>query len=184
MIRGGMIRSQLMRNRKSRPYWNPYVVGVGIGLVIILSFVVTGRGLGAIGAFNGILASIVHAISPEHALSNSVYTTYISGPEHPLKDWVVIEIAGVCIGGLLSGIVSGRFRFEVIKGPQISNLTRVLLAFSGGLLMAFAAKFTRGCTSGLALSGGSVLSPGAWLFMISVFIGGYSIAFLLRKTWN
>ena len=104
--------------------------------------------------------------------------------EHPLKDWVIIEIAGVCLGGLLSGIVSRRFKFEVIKGPRISNVGRLMLAFSGGLLMAIAAKFTRGCTSGLALSGGSVLSPGAWVFMLSVFIGGYSIAFLMKKVWN
>ncbi|MDF1575211.1 MAG: YeeE/YedE thiosulfate transporter family protein [Bacteroidales bacterium] len=173
-----------MKNRESRPYWNPYLVGTGIGLLIILSFVVTGRGLGAIGAFNGILASLVHAIAPDYALSKTAYSTYLAGVDHPLKDWVVIEIAGVCIGGLLSGIVSRRFRFEVIKGPRISNLTRLIFAFSGGMLMAVAAKFTRGCTSGLALSGGSVLSPGAWLFMISVFIGGYSIAWLMKKAWN
>ena len=123
-------------------------------------------------------------ISPEYALSNPVYSGYVSGIDSPLKDWVIIEIAGVCIGGLISGIVSGRFKFEVIKGPRISNIRRLVLAFSGGMLMAFAAKFTRGCTSGLALSGGSVLSPGAWLFMICVFIGGYSIAFLMRKAWN
>ena len=173
-----------MGKRKSYPYWNPYVVGVGIGLLIILSFLVTGRGLGAVGAFNGLLASLVHAIAPDYALSKAALSTYVSGVEHPLKDWVIIEIAGVCIGGLLSGIVSGRFKFEVIKGPGISNTSRLLLAFSGGLLMAFAAKFTRGCTSGLALSGGSVLSPGAWLFMFSVFIGGYSVAWLMKKAWN
>lgn len=173
-----------MRNRKPYPYWNPYIAGVGIGILIILSFVVTGRGLGAIGAFNGIVASIAHAISPEYALSNPAYSGYVSGVDHPLRDWVVIEVAGICLGGLLSGIVSGRFKFEVIRGPRISSLSRLLLAFSGGLLMAFAAKLTRGCTSGLALSGGSVLSPGAWLFMLSVFIGGYSIAFLFKKVWN
>jgi len=173
-----------MKKREAYPYWNPYVVGVGIGMVIILSFVVTGRGLGAIGAFNGVLATVVHAIAPEYALSNSVYSGYIAGVEHPLKDWVIIEIVGVCLGGLLSGIVSGRFKFEIIKGPRISNMGRLLMAFSGGLLMAFAAKFTRGCTSGLALSGGSVLSPGAWVFMFSVFIGGYAVAFLMRKVWN
>lgn len=173
-----------MKKRQAYPYWNPYIAGVGIGILIILSFVVTGRGLGAIGAFNGILATLVNAIAPDYALSNPVYSAYISGVDHPLKDWVIIEIAGVCLGGLLSGIVSGRFKFEVIKGPRISSLTRLILAFSGGMLMAFAAKFTRGCTSGLALSGGSVLSPGAWLFMLSVFIGGYSIAFIIRKTWN
>lgn len=173
-----------MKNRKVSPYWNPYVVGAGIGIVITLSFVVTGRGLGAIGAFNGVLATVVHAINPDHALSRAAFSGYLSGVEHPLKDWVIIEIAGVCIGGLLSGIVSGRFRFEVIRGPGISGVTRLLLAFSGGLLMAYAAKITRGCTSGLALSGGSVLSPGAWLFMLSVFIGGYSISTLMRKVWN
>lgn len=173
-----------MKRRESHPYWNPYIVGLGIGLLIILSFLVTGRGLGAIGAFNGILASLVHAIAPDFALSKAALSSYVSGVEHPLKDWVIIEIAGVCIGGLLSGIVSGRFRFEVIRGPRISRISRLIFAFSGGLLMAYAAKFTRGCTSGLALSGGSVLSPGAWLFMFSVFIGGYSVAWLMKKAWN
>lgn len=173
-----------MIKKDPRPYWNPYIAGVGIGLLIILSFLVTGRGLGAIGAFNGILASLVHAVAPDYALSKNALATYVSGVEHPLKDWVVIEIAGVCIGGLLSGIVSGRFRFEVIRGPGISKISRLIFAFSGGLLMAYAAKFTRGCTSGLALSGGSVLSPGAWLFMFSVFIGGYSVAWIMKKAWN
>ena len=173
-----------MKKREAYPYWNPYIAGVGIGLLIILSFVVTGRGLGAVGAFNGIIASVTHAIAPDYALSKGAFSAYLSGVEHPLKDWVVIEIAGVCLGGLLSGIVSGRFKFEVIKGPGISNVSRLIFAFSGGLLMAFAAKFTRGCTSGLALSGGSVLSPGAWLFMISVFIGGYSVAWIMKKAWN
>ena len=173
-----------MNKRKTYPYWNPYIVGVGIGLLIILSFLVTGRGLGAVGAFNGILASLVHALAPDFALSKASLASYVSDVEHPLRDWVIIEIAGVCIGGLLSGIVSGRFKFEVIRGPGISNLSRLIFAFSGGLLMAFAAKFTRGCTSGLALSGGSVLSPGAWLFMLSVFVGGYSVAWLMKKAWN
>jgi hypothetical protein len=173
-----------MKNKRPLAYMNPYIVGVGIGLLIILSFFVTGRGLGAIGAFSSFVASIVNAIAPDHAASNEVYAGYLSGAKSPLKDWVVLEIAGVCLGGLISGLVSGRFKFEVIKGPRISSLTRLLLAFSGGMLMAFAAKLTRGCTSGLALSGGAVLSPGAWVFMFSVFIGGYSIAFLLRRVWN
>lgn len=173
-----------MKAKQAYPYWNPYLIGVGIGILIILSFSVTGRGLGAVGAFNGLVATLAHAISPEYALSKPVFSTYVAGVDHPLRDWVVIEIIGVCIGGLISGLASRRFKFEVIKGPGISNLTRLIFAFSGGLLMAFAAKFTRGCTSGLALSGGSVLSPGAWLFMISVFIGGYAVAFLMRKLWN
>jgi hypothetical protein len=49
---------RLMKTKQAYPYWNPYIVGVGIGILIILSFVVTGRGLGAIGAFNGIMIRI------------------------------------------------------------------------------------------------------------------------------
>ena len=173
-----------MKSKQAYPYWNPYIVGVGIGLLLIVSFVVTGRGLGAVGAFNGVLATAVHAIAPDFAESKAAFATYLTGIEHPLRDWVILEILGVCIGGLISGLASRRFRFEVIKGPHISNLTRLIFAFMGGLLMAFAAKFTRGCTSGLALSGGSVLSPGAWFFMISVFIGGYSVAYIMRKLWT
>lgn len=181
---GPLINDMLMKNQKPYPYGNPYIIGVGIGLLIILSFFVTGRGLGAIGAFSSFVATIVNTVAPDHAASNEIYSGYLTGATHPLKDWVVIEIVGVCIGGLISGLVSGRFKLEVIKGPRISSFTRLILAFSGGMLMAFAAKLTRGCTSGLALSGGSVLSPGAWVFMFSVFIGGYSIAFLIRKVWN
>jgi len=173
-----------MKKREPLPYWNPYLVGFFLGLLIILAFVVTGRGLGAIGGFNGILAAVARTIAPDYAMSKAAFSTYLSGVDHPLKDWVVIEIAGVCLGGLLSGIVSRRFRIEVIKGPRISSAGRLIFAFSGGLLMAYAAKITRGCTSGLALSGGSVLSPGAWLFMLSVFIGGYSFAWIMKKAWN
>ena len=172
-------------NRKNEyPYWNPYLVGIGIGFLIILSYVFSGRGLGAIGAFSSLISSLVDSISTEHAQENIVYSSYLSGPSNPLKDWVVFVIAGVCLGGLVSGILSRRFKIGIIKGPRISNIQRLALAFSGGILMGFAAKITRGCTSGLALSGGSVLSTGAWLFMISVFIGGYAIAFLIKRVWN
>ena len=173
-----------MSPRKKQAYWNPYVVGAGIGTLIILSFVITGRGLGALGAFSTFVSSIINGIAPDHAQANPLYSSYLSENSSVLKDWVVVEIIGVCLGGLISGLLSGRFKFEVIKGPNITSRNRLILAFGGGMIMAYAAKITRGCTSGLALSGGSVLSLGAWLFMLSVFVGGYSIAFLIKKVWN
>jgi hypothetical protein len=50
--------------------------------------------------------------------------------------------------------------------------------------MGFAAKLTRGCTSGQALSGGAVMSVGSWAFMLSVFGGGYAVAWFLRRQWR
>ena len=57
-------------------------------------------------------------------------------------------------------------------------------ALGGGIVMGFAAALARGCTSGQALSGGAVLSAGSWLFMFSVFGGGYLLAWFVRKNWR
>ena len=69
-------------------------------------------------------------------------------------------------------------------GPNISRGGRIGLAVGGGVLMGFAARLARGCTSGQALTGGSVLAVGSWVFMFSVFAGGYAIAPLVRRQWR
>jgi hypothetical protein len=58
------------------------------------------------------------------------------------------------------------------------------LAIGGGVVMGFAAKLSRGCTSGQALSGGAVMSVGSWAFMLSVFAGGYAMAWFPRRQWR
>jgi hypothetical protein len=50
--------------------------------------------------------------------------------------------------------------------------------------MGFAARLARGCTSGLALTGGALLSVGAWVFMIALFAAGYAAAPLFRRAWR
>jgi hypothetical protein len=60
---------------------------------------------------------------------------------------------------------------------------RWALAFAGGLLSGFGARMARGCTSGLALSGGATLSAGAFVFMLSVFAAAFAGAYLLRRIW-
>ncbi len=58
------------------------------------------------------------------------------------------------------------------------------MALGGGLLMGFAAKLARGCTSGQALSGGAMQSAGSWAFMMMVFAGGYAFAWMVRRAWR
>src|SRR5206468_11378754 len=50
-----------MTSRKPRPYANPYLAGVALGLVLLAAFVIMGRGLGASGAFASTAAGVVSA---------------------------------------------------------------------------------------------------------------------------
>ena len=84
----------------------------------------------------------------------------------------------------MGAITAGRLKKSVEKGPAISTRNRLLLAFAGGTAMGFAARIARGCTSGQALSGGSLLSRGSWAFMLSVFAGGYLMAWFVRRQWQ
>jgi uncharacterized membrane protein YedE/YeeE len=62
--------------------------------------------------------------------------------------------------------------------------TRLTLAFAGGALAALGAKLAKGCTSGQALTGGSQLNAGSWIFMLAVFAGGYALAYFVRRQWR
>ncbi len=170
---------------REQPYMNPYLAGVGLGLVLLAAFVFVGRGLGASGAFASVVATGVAAVAPDHAAGNPAYAAYLGdGTTSPLKDWLVFEIIGVLIGGALSAFLAGRFRPTIEKGPRIGNLARLHWAFGGGMLMGVGAKFARGCTSGQALTGGALFSVGSWLFIVLAFATAYLAAPLFRRQWT
>jgi selenocysteine lyase/cysteine desulfurase len=50
---------QVRARREAAAYASPYLAGVGIGVVLLLSFVLMGRGLGASGAFSSVVAAAV-----------------------------------------------------------------------------------------------------------------------------
>lgn len=171
--------------RVAAPPMNPYLAGIGLGLVLLLTFVLMGRGLGASGAFTTVVAVGVDAVAPEHARANEFYEGYLlNGYGSPFKSWLVFEVMGLFAGGLLSGQLARRVKKTVARGPRISARNRLALAFAGGILMGIGSKLARGCTSGQALSGGAVLNLGSWAFMLSVFAGGYALAYFLRRQWR
>ena len=167
-----------------KPYWNPYLSGFGLGLVLLSAFVIMGRGLGASGAFTSVTATVMHAIAPAHAANNALYANYLGdGTQSPLLDWLVFEVLGVLVGGFLSAALANRLKFAVEKGPRISSGSRLIFAFVGGVIMMIGALFALGCTSGQALTGGALLNVGSWVFMMCVFGGGYAAAYFFRKQW-
>jgi len=164
-------------------FWNPYAAGVALGLVLLATFLVMGKGLGASGAASRLGIAAVSAVAPGHARQNREMARVVEAGS-PLDDWLVFEVLGVVVGGVLGAWTSGRLKREVLKGPTFGTGGRIAFAIAGGVLMGFAAKLTRGCTSGQALSGGALLSVGSWAFMFSVFAGGYAVAYFVRRQWR
>lgn len=170
--------------REAKPYWHPYLGGFLLGLVLFLAFLLTGNGLGASGAISRIDAFIEDQIAPQHVDRTPYLLKMAGGDKNPLDDWIVPLFFGALLGGFVSGLVNGRLKIEINKGPRISDRMRLLLAFLGGTIMVYGARMARGCTSGQALSGGATLAAGSWALMFAIFGGAYALAYFLRKLWN
>ena len=168
---------------EKKPYMNPYIAGIGLGITLLLAFVLIGRGLGASGALMRITAWITSFLAPEHVNESAYFAKYAGEGINPFRNWLVFEVIGVAVGGLLSGIFAGRLKFSTERGPQISDKTRWFFALFGGGLMGFGARLAYGCTSGQALTGGATLALGSWAFMFAVFGGAYMMAFFVRRLW-
>jgi uncharacterized membrane protein YedE/YeeE len=168
--------------RSPQPYWNPYAVGALLGLVLLASYLVAGRGLGATGAFSSVAAWLASVVSPEHAAANPVHARYLEGGS-PLTAWLIFLLIGAFAGAALSGWLAGRSRIMIERGPHISGAQRIAAAIGGGAIAGIGAKVAMGCTSGQALTGGAILNAGSLVFMGAVFAAAYATAWILRKEW-
>jgi uncharacterized membrane protein YedE/YeeE len=173
-------------SRRPERYSDPYLAGVGIGLVLLGAYAIAGRGLGASGAFASVVAAgTATAVGLDDAVSSAALAPYLSaGIASPLGDWLVLELAGVVLGGLTSAWLAGRIRGGIERGPRLAPASRMYAAVGGGVLMGFGAKLARGCTSGQALTGGALLSTGSWIFIGTCFAAGYVLAPLARRLWR
>lgn len=163
---------------------NPYLAGFFLGIVLLATIFITGRGLGASGAIKDTVIAIADGIAPKHIESSPFFGAYAGpGKDSPIKSWLVFEIVGVIIGGFVSGLVSDRLKFITEAGPKVRPRVRWLFAAVGGALFGIGAQFARGCTSGAALSGMAVLSTAGFITMLAIFGTGYTVAYLGRKLW-
>lgn len=170
--------------KERRPYWNAYVGGIVLGVVLFLSFALTSHGLGASGGVARTVLAAEKAAAPDHVNQSATLAAWAGGRKNPLDHWLAWGILGVIVGGVVSGLRGRRIRLETYKGPRISVPTRWAMALLGGAIMGYGARMGRGCTSGQALSGGATLSVGSWALMMAIFAGGYLLAYPLRRFWS
>jgi len=176
--------AKLSKEERSKKYLNPYLGGVLLGLVLLSSNFISGRGLGASGAVKSVVATTIQTVdrnAKEHSVFMAEFAESHGGS--PMKNWLVFEVFGVIVGGFLSGAVWGRLKFKVEHSPKITSRRRLIFALIGGALFGFGAQLARGCTSGAALSGMAVLSLGGFITMIAIFGTAFMLAYFFRKLW-
>jgi uncharacterized membrane protein YedE/YeeE len=160
-----------------RAQWSPYVTGAGLGLTLSISMVAFGRPLTVSAAFDELAGHLAHAVAPEAPRFAQSMPRALSW-----NVWLVIGLLG---GAFLSAALSRTFRPRLVPDERWSEAfgdrvwLRWLVAFVGACLVQLGAAIAGGCTSGLAISGGAVMAPAAFLFMLGMFGGGIPTAMLL-----
>lgn len=168
-------------NASIRPFWSPLVAGAALGAVLFATFLFTGHGLGASGSITGATAWLGGHVAPEATRGNDYLGPMLNG--NPLATWITWELLGVMFGALLSAFAAGRFRARVDGPNRLGTGGRLAFALVGGVLSGFGARMARGCTSGLALSGGAPLAVAAFVFLIGFFIVGLVAGYVTRRAW-
>lgn len=167
-----------MKNPK--PYMNPYIAGVFLGLVLLASFLILGAGLGASSGIARIAAAFESMFFKPHTLSSEYFGKW---GETPLNYYLVFMFVGTILGGLFSAFSTNRISFQIEKGRATPLILRISLALFGGILIGYASRLAQGCTSGQALTGGALLLTGSIVFLICLFAGGYLAAYFVRRQW-
>lgn len=169
-----------------RDEWSPYIAGVLLGIVGILAVWLSNSLLGASGAFENIAGLIGKTVAPK--LFDNMYFNFIMPPG---ITWGVVLLVGVFFGGMIGAATSGTLKWgkkdaansdeqwKSIFGPQ--TWKRWVLAFVGAVILEYAAGIAGGCTSGLAISGGMLLAPSAFLFIAGMFASGIITALIIYR---
>lgn len=156
--------------------WHAYVAGAGLGLTVAASEALFGRPLAASGAFDKLGAYLGRALFP-----TSPYYRYVMRPEIGWQVWLMLGVlAGAFTSAKLAGVARRRWLPDTGWTERFGTRrsVRLLVAFLGAVLVQFGADVAGGCTSGLAISGGAVLSPAAFTFMAGMFASGIPTAWL------
>lgn len=160
--------------------WNPYVVGVGIGLLSMVVFAVVDKPLGmstAVAKASAVCALPV--IGSEGVAANAYWAKYA-----PKWDYGTLFLLGSFLGAAASSLLSGSFRFESVPSVWRERFgasagRRMLAAVAGGAIMLYGARMAGGCTSGHGISGSLQLAVSSWIFFVVMFATGIATAAVL-----
>lgn len=159
--------------------WSPYLVGFGIGVLSWISLLLSDRAIGCSTFYSRSSGMIERLFRGNNILDKPYYKEV-----PPVVTWDWILLFGVFAGAFLSAKLSGSFKIGWVPGLWQSSVGdsvffRLGVAFIGGAVMAFGARWAGGCTSGHGISGTLQLAVSSWIAAMCFFAGGIVTAFLI-----
>lgn len=153
--------------------WSPYISGIGIGLLTLLTLKFSDNPVGASSAYATVAGMLGKLIAPVHTMKLEYYKE-----NKPKLNWELVFVSSAVLGSFVSAWSGGEFTARMV--PELwekkfgagSVNSYAISGFVGGMLMAFGARLAGGCTSGHGISGTSQLSVASWVTLISLFLSG------------
>ncbi|MBS2018825.1 MAG: YeeE/YedE family protein [Deltaproteobacteria bacterium] len=168
-----------LARRLRQPAWSPYLGGVLLGLLVTVSTTLFGHRLSGAGAYQHLSGLLGRHLSP-----SSVYWRHVMPAGFT---WEMAVAIGALAGALVSSRLARTFAWRTMPDAGWTDVfggrvaVRWAIAFGGSMLAELGAGIAGGCTASLAVSGGAVLAPSAFLFMAGMFAGG--IPAIAVATW-
>lgn len=163
--------------------WSPYAAGIVVGLLQIPALLIITSPIGASSSYVSASAHTASIVDQDIASIDYLHK-YMTSMKYVWQGTMVVFIA---VGAYLSVRLSGARRQAMSPvWPAATGIrsmpARLLMAFVGGFVMLFGARWAGGCTSGHGLSGVGQLALGSIFVTASFFLGGILVArFFFRK---
>ena len=158
-----------------------FFLGIGIGILNCLAFLLSDRYIGCSKAFSDIFATAERLLKGNRVLEKPYYRKFV-----PRIDWFLMLVIGIIFGAFISAWLSGELHAAWVPSFWESSFgankfTRFIAALAGGVFIGLGARWAGGCTSGHGISGTIQLVASSWLAVICFFAGGIITAVLLFK---
>jgi uncharacterized membrane protein YedE/YeeE len=161
--------------------WSPYAVGIGIGVLSWLAFLLSDKPIGCSAAFSRTSGMVERLFRGSRVAEKPYYKKFT-----PTVDWQWMLVIGILVGAFISAQLSGEFRATWIPQMWASSFgsgiaMRWIVALIGGVLIGLGARWAGGCTSGHGISGTLQLAVSSWVAVMGFFIGGIVTAVAIYR---
>jgi uncharacterized membrane protein YedE/YeeE len=161
--------------------WSPYAVGIGIGVLSWLAFLLSDKPIGCSAAFSRTSGMVERLFRGSRVTEKPYYKKFT-----PTVDWQWMLVIGILVGAFISAQLSGEFRATWIPQMWASSFgsgiaMRWIVALIGGVLIGLGARWAGGCTSGHGISGTLQLAVSSWVAVMGFFIGGIVTAVAIYR---